>query len=65
MGAGIIYKNESANRSSGLTTPATIWCTAGIGVAVDLICLSLQQFLLLQFIFFYITSLQMVCKMEK
>lgn len=36
MGAGIIYKNESANRSSGLTTAATIWCTAGIGVAVGL-----------------------------
>ncbi|MFF5384310.1 MgtC/SapB family protein [Pedobacter suwonensis] len=36
LGAGIIYKNEQTNSSQGLTTAATIWCTAGIGVAVGL-----------------------------
>ncbi|WP_233138259.1 MgtC/SapB family protein [Mucilaginibacter sp. MD40] len=36
LGAGIIYKNDVTNSSSGLTTAATIWCTAGIGVAVGL-----------------------------
>lgn len=36
LGAGIIYKNEKKNSSSGLTTAATIWCTAGIGVAVGM-----------------------------
>lgn len=36
LGAGIIYKNEQSNSSQGLTTAATIWCTAGIGVAVGL-----------------------------
>lgn len=36
LGAGIIYKNDRANSSQGLTTAATIWCTAGIGVAVGL-----------------------------
>lgn len=36
LGAGIIYKNDKTNSSQGLTTAATIWCTAGIGVAVGL-----------------------------
>jgi putative Mg2+ transporter-C (MgtC) family protein len=36
LGAGIIYKNDKANSSQGLTTAATVWCTAGIGVAVGL-----------------------------
>ncbi|MFF5384201.1 MgtC/SapB family protein [Pedobacter suwonensis] len=36
LGAGIIYKNNETNSSHGLTTAATIWCTAGIGVAVGL-----------------------------
>ena len=36
LGAGIIYKNDVTNSSNGLTTAATIWCTAGIGVAVGL-----------------------------
>jgi putative Mg2+ transporter-C (MgtC) family protein len=36
LGAGIIYKNDRTNSSQGLTTAATIWCTAGIGVAVGL-----------------------------
>jgi putative Mg2+ transporter-C (MgtC) family protein len=36
LGAGIIYKNDRTNSSQGLTTEATIWCTAAIGVAVGL-----------------------------
>lgn len=36
LGAGIIYKNDKTNSSQGLTTAATIWCTAGIGVAIGL-----------------------------
>ncbi|KIA94714.1 membrane protein [Pedobacter kyungheensis] len=36
LGAGIIYKNDQTNTSQGLTTAATLWCTAGIGVAVGL-----------------------------
>jgi putative Mg2+ transporter-C (MgtC) family protein len=36
LGAGIIYKNNTASSPQGLTTAATIWCTAGIGVAVGL-----------------------------
>ena len=36
LGAGIIYKNDKTGSSQGLTTAATIWCTAGIGVAVGL-----------------------------
>lgn len=36
LGAGIIYKNDRAGSSQGLTTAATIWCTAGIGVAVGM-----------------------------
>lgn len=36
LGAGIIYKNDVTNSSNGLTTAATIWCTAGIGVAVGM-----------------------------
>jgi putative Mg2+ transporter-C (MgtC) family protein len=36
LGAGIIYKNDKTGNSQGLTTAATVWCTAGIGVAVGL-----------------------------
>jgi len=36
LGAGIIYKNDASNSSQGLTTAATVWCTAGVGVAVGL-----------------------------
>ncbi|OQP58951.1 hypothetical protein A3860_39150 [Niastella vici] len=34
LGAGIIYRNNSSGTSHGLTTAATIWCTAAVGVAV-------------------------------
>jgi putative Mg2+ transporter-C (MgtC) family protein len=34
LGAGIIFKNNSQNRTTGLTTAATIWATAAVGVAV-------------------------------
>jgi putative Mg2+ transporter-C (MgtC) family protein len=36
LGAGIIFKNEKTNTASGLTTAATIWCTAGVGVAIGM-----------------------------
>jgi putative Mg2+ transporter-C (MgtC) family protein len=36
LGAGIIYRNASAGTSHGLTTAATVWCTAAVGVAVGL-----------------------------
>lgn len=34
LGAGIIYKDGKA--SKGLTTAATMWCTAAVGVAIGL-----------------------------
>lgn len=36
LGAGIIYRNSNAGTSHGLTTAATVWCTAAVGVAVSL-----------------------------
>jgi len=36
LGAGIIYRNNSAGTSHGLTTAATVWCTSAVGVAVGL-----------------------------
>lgn len=36
LGAGIIYRNASAGTSHGLTTAATVWCTAAVGVAIGL-----------------------------
>jgi putative Mg2+ transporter-C (MgtC) family protein len=36
LGAGIIYRDEATKSSHGLTTAATVWCTAAIGVAVGL-----------------------------
>jgi len=36
LGAGIIYKNNNQGASKGLTTAATVWCTAAVGVAVGL-----------------------------
>lgn len=36
LGAGIIYRNNESNTSYGLTTAATLWCTAAVGVAVGL-----------------------------
>lgn len=35
LGAGIIYRDEKG-ASQGLTTAATVWCTAAVGVAVGL-----------------------------
>ncbi|MBQ8219166.1 MAG: MgtC/SapB family protein [Bacilli bacterium] len=32
LGAGVIIKDNEKNRVSGLTTAATLWCDAGIGV---------------------------------
>lgn len=36
LGAGIIYRNTNAGTSHGLTTAATVWCTAAVGVAAGL-----------------------------
>jgi putative Mg2+ transporter-C (MgtC) family protein len=36
LGAGIIYRNDNTQSSFGLTTAATLWCTAAVGVAVGL-----------------------------
>lgn len=36
LGAGIVYKDASSGNPKGLTTAATIWCTAAVGVAVGL-----------------------------
>jgi len=36
LGAGTIYRNNSSNNAYGLTTAATIWVTAAVGVAVGL-----------------------------
>lgn len=36
LGAGIIYRNNSVGTSHGLTTAATVWCTAAVGVAIGL-----------------------------
>ncbi|WP_420578325.1 MgtC/SapB family protein [Ekhidna sp.] len=34
LGAGIIFKDGSKNFISGLTTAATIWATAAVGIAI-------------------------------
>jgi putative Mg2+ transporter-C (MgtC) family protein len=36
LGAGIIFKNEKTSMAEGLTTAATVWCTAAVGVAAGL-----------------------------
>jgi putative Mg2+ transporter-C (MgtC) family protein len=36
LGAGIIYRNNEATSSHGLTTAATVWCVGAVGVAVGL-----------------------------
>lgn len=36
LGAGIISKNDASDNTYGLTTAATVWCTAAVGVAVGL-----------------------------
>ncbi len=36
LGAGIISRNGNQKSSNGLTTAATVWCTAAVGVAIGL-----------------------------
>lgn len=36
LGAGIIYKDHASTSSKGLTSAATVWCTAAVGVAIGL-----------------------------
>ncbi|MBI3717540.1 MAG: MgtC/SapB family protein [Sphingobacteriales bacterium] len=36
LGAGIISNSNTSNNTHGLTTAATVWCTAAVGVAVGM-----------------------------
>lgn len=36
LGAGVIFRDNASQTSHGLTTAATIWCTAAVGVTVGL-----------------------------
>ena len=36
LGAGVIFRRESPNKVSGLTTAAAVWLTAGLGVAAGI-----------------------------
>ncbi|MFZ5977673.1 MULTISPECIES: MgtC/SapB family protein [Hydrotalea] len=36
LGAGIIGNSNTSNATYGLTTAATVWCTAAVGVAVGM-----------------------------
>ncbi|MES2629796.1 MAG: MgtC/SapB family protein [Bacteroidota bacterium] len=36
LGSGIITQRKGSNYSHGLTTAATVWCTAAIGVAIGM-----------------------------
>jgi putative Mg2+ transporter-C (MgtC) family protein len=36
LGAGVIFRRESPNKVSGLTTAAAVWLTAGLGVAAGM-----------------------------
>lgn len=36
LGAGIISNSNTSNTTYGLTTAATVWCTAAVGVAVGM-----------------------------
>lgn len=55
LGAGIIYRGDAKSGVQGLTSAATIWATAGVGVAV-----ALNMFIIAIFssvVLFYILSL--------
>ena len=36
LGAGIITNSNTSNNTQGLTTAASVWCTAAVGVAVGM-----------------------------
>lgn len=36
LGAGVIHRTHQSTGAQGLTTAATMWCTAAVGVAVGL-----------------------------
>ncbi len=36
LGAGSIFRDQSTQTAHGLTTAATLWCTAAVGVAVGI-----------------------------
>lgn len=36
LGAGIIYKDQTTSTSRGLTSAATVWCTAAVGISIGL-----------------------------
>lgn len=52
LGAGIIYRNNATNTSHGLTTAATVWCTAAVGVALglDMFIIAIAAALMLYFL---------------
>lgn len=52
IGAGTIYRSNNSNNSHGLTTAATVWCTAAVGVAVgmDMFILAVVAALMLYFL---------------
>lgn len=56
LGAGIIYRNNETNTSYGLTTAATLWCTAAVGVAVGLKMFIIA--LVAVFILYFLLSLE-------
>ncbi|OLY95655.1 putative Mg2+ transporter-C (MgtC) family protein [Cnuella takakiae] len=52
VGAGVIYRNNTSANAQGLTTLATVWCTAAVGVAVgvDMFILAAVATFLLYFL---------------
>ncbi len=52
LGAGIIFKDQDTNRTTGLTTAATVWATAAVGVAIafELYVMSLVASLVIYFL---------------
>lgn len=52
LGAGIISKSDASNNSQGLTSAATVWYTAAVGVAVglDMFILAIVASLILYFL---------------
>ncbi len=52
LGAGIIFKDKDEKEAQGLTTAATVWATAGVGVSIglDLYLIALLASLALYFL---------------
>lgn len=52
LGAGIIFRDLDKHKTTGLTTAATVWATAGVGVAVgyDLFLIAIVSALAIYFL---------------